>query len=320
MLKRIAVIVAVLLLPLFVSGCIFVGPAFGRRLERVTVEESPRWLEVNRIVLVDIDGFIGTGDAWSLLGGTTVADVKERLNRAAEDRSVAAVVLRINSPGGDASASDMIYQEVRRFKERTGKPVVAALLGVAASGGYYIACAADRVVAQPTCITGSVGVIMHFYNVEGLYYKLGLRREVIKSGAMKDIASMTRTMSAEERAVLEHLNATLYDRFLGAVKTGRPAMTEADLGQIADGRPVTADEALSLHMVDRVGYLSDALAEARDLADISGADVIMYSPMGKYNTNIYAGSPSPTGALERALESLARRQGPAFLYLWDPGH
>ena len=303
------------------SGCVFVDMGFGRaKLREVLVAESERWFEPNRIVLIDVDGFIASsGQSWSLFAGATVADVKEKLERAADDSRVVAVVVRINSPGGEASASDMIHREIRAFREKTDKPVVAALMGVAASGGYYVACAADRIVAQPTCITGSVGVIMRFYNLEGLYWKIGLREEVIKSGAMKDIGSMGRKPTADEIKVLQNLNQTLYDRFLAAVKEGRSEMSAEDFQAIANGRPMSATEALGVHMIDRVGYLDEAIAEARSLANVGGADVITYRARRSHNTNIYAGAPPATGVLEKTLDILSRQRGPMFLYLWAPG-
>lgn len=306
---------------LLASGCVFVEMGLDReKLREVLVAESERWFETRRIVLIDVDGFIASsGQAWSLFAGTTVADVKEKLERAADDSRVVAVVVRINSPGGEASASDMIHREIRAFSKKTGKPVVAALMGVAASGGYYVACAADRIVAQPTCITGSVGVLMRFYNLEGLYWKIGLREEVIKSGEMKDIGSMGRKPTAEEINILQNLNKSLYDRFLAAVKEGRPEMSAEDFQAIASGRPLSAAEALAVRMIDRVGYLDEAIAEAQSLAGVDGADVITYRARRSYNTNIYAGAPPATGALEKTLDILIRQRGPMFLYLWAPG-
>ena len=207
----------------------------------------PHWFETNRIALVDVSGFIASETGfWTFFGGTSVADVKQKLQLAAADSRVRAVVLRINSPGGEASASDMIYQEVLRFKEKTGKPVVAALMGTAASGGYYVALSADRIVASPTTITGSVGVIMDFVNVERLYGKIGLESEVIKSGEKKDIGSPTRPMTPEEREILQGLNRALFDQFLAVVRERRRGMDEQQLKTVSDGRIMTAQEALQL--------------------------------------------------------------------------
>lgn len=316
-LMRIAFAIAV---PFVVCSCMSMRSLLVGELEQVVVEKSPRWFERNRIALVDVDGFISLGGGASFMwGGTTVADVREKLERAAGDRRVRAVVLRVNSPGGSAAASDMIYREVMKFRQRSGKPVVASFMGTAASGAYYIALASDRIVAAPTTVTGSVGVIMRFVNVEGLYGKIGLRSEVIKSGEKKDIGSPTRSLTAEEREILEGVNKALFDCFLSAVRRGRPQMTEQDVATISDGRILTADQALKLHVIDEVGYLDDALAAARELANIRSADVILYRAFPHYNANIYATSGGTVGLIEQGLEALLRQRGPMFLYLWSPG-
>ena len=310
---------AATLLALSLVGCINVGAFPSEGLERVVVEKSGRWVETNRIALVDVGGFIASESGlWTMLGGTSVADVQQKLQLAAADSRVRAVVLRINSPGGEASASDVIYQEVLRFKETTGKPVVAALMGAAASGGYYIALSADCIVASPTTITGSVGVIMDLVNMEKLYGKLGLESVVIKSGEKKDIGSLTRPMTPEEREILQGLNRALFDRFLATVRERRRAMDEQQLKTVSDGRVVSAQEALQLNLVDRIGYLRDAIRLACDLAKIESADVILYRSSPGYNSNIYA--QAGTGLLlEEGLNMLLLRRGPTFLYLWAPG-
>jgi protease-4 len=315
---RKSIALALLLLPLALGGCLQVnlGPA---PLRTVQVEPSGRWFESNRIAVIDIDGFIGAGHLpLGIEAGANVADVKERLDRAAADPAVRAVVLRINSPGGEVSASDAIYDEVARFRRDSGKPVVAACIDLATSGGYYVALAADRIVGAPTAITGSIGVVMNLVNVEGLFGKIGLRAESIKSGGMKDIGSPVRAMSDEERKVLQGINETLFNRFLALVRERRPAMTQADLALVADGRVIPAPRALELHLFDRIGYLRDAIAEARDLAGIRSADVVLYQRLPAYNSNIYAQWQRPAGLLEEGLEVLLRRQHPGFLYLWSP--
>lgn len=302
------------------GGCISVGPLLPGEMEAVVVQESPRWWETNRIALVDVDGFIGSGGGlFALLGGTEVADLREKLERAAADGGVRAVVLRVNSPGGEVSASDTMYAELRRFREETGKPVVACLMGTAASGGYYVALAADRIVATPSALTGSVGVLINLTNVEGLYDKLGLRAVVIKSGEKKDIGSPTRPMTEEERKIMEGLAEASFERFLETVRRGRTNMTEGDLEAISDGRVVDAAQALKLHMVDRIGYLEDAIAEAKELAGIRTADVILYRPFRHYNTNIYARTEAQSPSLGQSLQGLLGGGGPTLLYLWCPG-
>ncbi len=306
----------VLLLP----GCLNIEPLVVGHVSEVIVERSPRWIEFNRIAIIDIDGFISNEKpSWYGGSGTTVADVKEKLRRAENDSFVKAVLLRINSPGGEVTASDMLYQEVLTFKGRSGKPVVAVVMGLGASGAYYVACAADHIVVAPTGVTGSVGVVMHFLNVQGLFGKIGLSTGVVKSGEKKDIASPTRAMTEEERALLQEINNAMFARFEAVVRANRPRMTDEAWAVIRDGRIFVGEQALELHLVDTVGYMSDALDVALRLADISAADVILYRAFPHYNTNIYAGSDGDRWQMTRALDMLLKRHGAAFLYVWSPG-
>ncbi len=319
MLKRSLCAALLSLACLFSVGCLSLG-LLPTEMERVTVEESERWLETSRVALVDIEGFIGLDDSW-LLGGTTVADLKEKLNRARQDWRVKAVVLRINSGGGAVSASDAMYEEVKQFNEETGKPVVACMMGTAASGAYYTALGADHIMASPTTVTGSVGVIMHFLNVQGLYNKLGLQSQVIKSGEKKDMGSPAREMTEDEKRILEGIMKSLFDRFLSIVKQERPDMTDEDISTIADGRVVDAQDALDFHMVDSTGHLDDAIAKAQELAGISDSDVVIYRAWPHYNANIYSKTSSQSGGpnlLAEGLKMFLRRRGPVFLYMWWP--
>ncbi|MGD2175117.1 MAG: signal peptide peptidase SppA [Candidatus Brocadiaceae bacterium] len=313
---------AVALLALLVAacGCLNLRPLLVGEIEEVVVRESPRWFEWNRIALVDVEGVIGSANGLLFaLAGTTAADVREKLERAADDGRVRAIVLRIDSPGGTVSESDTIYREVLRFRRETGKPVVACLMGTGTSGAYYVALAADRIVATPATVTGSVGVLIQFLNVEGLFDKLGLRSVVVKSGARKDMGSPTREMTEEEREMLGGVAREHFERFLQAVRDGRPGVTEEDVGTISDARILTADQALELHLVDQIGYLDEAIAQAQRLAGIKAADVILYRPFPHYNANIYATASAGSRNLPAGVTELLRGSGPAFLYLWWPG-
>jgi len=328
MVRRCVALLVVAGLACGVSGCVNLRSLLVGEMEEVLVRPSPRLWERKKIALIDVEGFIGSGGparlAW---GGTDVADVREKLDRAAADGRVRAIVLRINSPGGEVDASDTVYREVTRFRQRTGRPVVASLTGTATSGAYYVALAADRIVAAPTAVTGSVGVLLHLVNVEGLFEKVGIRPEIFKSGEKKDIGSPTRAITEEERRMLAGVIEELFGRFLGAVRERRPAMSEAQVETVSDGRVLTAAQALELGLVDGIGYLDDALDEAYALAGIRTADVVLYRPFPHYNANIYASTtrqPAPAlGASEAALDwarqMLLGRRGPAFLYLWCPG-
>ena len=301
------------------AGCLNLG-LVPTEIERVTVEESGRWLEPYRVALIDIDGYLGTADSW-LLGGTTVADLKEKLSRARQDWRVKAVVLRINSGGGAVSASEAMYREVKKFSEETGKPVVASMMGTAASGAYYTALGADHIVASPSTVTGSVGVIMHFINIQGLYNKLGLQPHVIKSGEKKDMGSPTREMTAEEKRIMEGIMKSLFENFVAAVRSERSDMSDEDISTISDGRVVNAEDALNLHMVDSIGHLDGAIKKAQELAGISDSNVVMYRAWPHYNSNIYSKTSSRAAGpdvLAEGLKMFLRRRGPVFLYMWWP--
>ena len=170
----------------------------------------------DRIALIDIDGVLRNAPAGSLLGPTgdnPVVLFKEKLDQAAGDDRVKAVVLRINSPGGGVTASDLMYSELIEFKKKTGKPTIACILDVGASGAYYIACGADKIYAAPTAVAGSIGVIMIAPDFSGTMQKLGVRANIIKSAAFKDAGSPLREMSAADRDIFQKMIDQMYERF-----------------------------------------------------------------------------------------------------------
>ena len=183
-----------------------------------------------------------------------------------EQSSVKALLLRINSPGGGVAPSQEIYEAVRSFRE-SGKPVVASLGAVAASGGYYIACAADTIMANPGTVTGSIGVIFEFPYIADLLKKIGVDMEVIKSGKFKDAGSPSRKITAEERALFQGVINDTWDQFVGAVADGR-GMDEKDVRAIADGRIFTGRQALDAGLVDTLGTFEDAKMLAKVMAGL----------------------------------------------------
>ncbi len=302
------------------TGCITVNAFPSTEVNEVTVSKSGHWFETNRVAVVDISGVLRSGDdTMSLLGGTCVAEVREQLERAAADPRVKAVVLRINSPGGEVSASDMMLRDIIRFREKTGRPVVAAIVDLGASGGYYVAIGANRIVAAPTAITGSVGVIMQFLNVEGLFDKIGVKSQVVLSGPRKDIGSPFRPMTPEEKELLGTVNETLFRRFVDLVAASRKEMTKEDIQFISDGRILTADQALKLKMIDEVAYLEDAVNDAMALAGIRSADVVLYRSKNNGLANIYAAWGGSPDLAQKAASLLLQHSGPRFMYLWTPG-
>lgn len=308
---------AVLLLLL--AGCSVVSIDLTPRvrpLQETTLEGKGR----DKVLLLDLAGVLAEEPLFTFEGRPQVpllARVREELEKAEADERVRAVVLRINSPGGTVTASDILYHEISRFKARRKVPVIASILDVGASGGYYVALAADRIVAHPTTVTGSIGVLMLTVNSAGLLEKIGVSASYIKSGQYKDMGNPFRGLTAEERALFQELIDRLYGRFVELVARER-RLDEARVRAFADGRVYTAQEALSLGLVDRLGYLEDAIALAKESAGLTEARVVAYHRPRHYRATIYSSAEPPppsagVGDLARVVLS-----GPRFLYLWWP--
>jgi protease-4 len=227
-----------------------------KRLTRVSDE---------KIVIVPVEGLI-TYESSSLGQGISVDNIVETFDELREDDDVKAVVLRINSPGGSVGAVQEIYRSIMKFRQK-GKVVVASFGDISASGGYYIACAGDRIVTNPGTITGSIGVIMQMPNVTGLLQKIGVSMMTIKSGAMKDSASPFREMKDEERQYLQGVIHDAYNQFFDAVKEGRH-MDEKTLRPLADGRIFSGRLAKELKLVDELGGLEEAVELAKQLSGL----------------------------------------------------
>jgi protease IV len=282
--------------------------------------------EQGKVLLIPVRGFITDSPRKGLLRdrASTVEEVVAQLRLAEKDEEIKAVLLEINSPGGSITASDILYHEIMDFKERTKTRIVAVLMDVAASGGYYIALPADRIVAHPTTITGSVGVIFVVPKVRGLMDKLGLAVEVNKSGKEKDIGSPFRPSTPEEQRIFQELTDKLGGRFLDLVAKHRK-VDPAALNNISSARIYLADEALHLKLIDRIGYLDNAISEAKDLAGLSKeARVVAYRRTKYPDDNIYNTSSSPQNneglpLVDLNLPDIIPTLQPGFYYLWVPG-
>ena len=195
------------------------------------------------------------------------ASAAKRLRSLADRKEVKAIVLDINSPGGTVAAVQELYGEIMRARKQKHKPVIALFRDVAASGGYYAACACDQIIAQPGTLTGSIGVIFSAANVEGLFQKVGVKSEIIKSGKFKDIGSIYRAMTPEERKLLQGVIDDAYAQFFDAVKAGR-RVPEEKLKELADGRIFTGRQAAGLGLVDKLGGAKEALEAAGELSGL----------------------------------------------------
>lgn len=193
----------------------------------------------------------------------------EQLKRYKEDKSVKAIVIRVDSPGGGVVPSQEIYEEIKKIKEKGEKKVVISMGAMAASGGYYISCPADKIVANPGSITGSIGVIMELANIEGLLEKIGVKSVVVKSGKHKDIGSVLRAMSAEEKEILQRVLDDVHNQFIEAVAKGRGIKEDVVRG-IADGRIFTGKQAKELGLIDEIGNLEDTIKIAARISGIKG--------------------------------------------------
>ncbi|MDT3779905.1 signal peptide peptidase SppA [Nitrospira sp. MA-1] len=276
-----------LILILFlVSGCIHIDllPGGGKLHEATLSGEGE-----DKVLLIDISGMLTTGKSSGILEEPSLpARIKEELTKAEKDEHVKAIVLRINTPGGSVTASDLVYHELKVFKKKRSVPVIASIMDLGTSGGYYIAMAADHIFAHPSTITGSIGVIMVTMNAEGLLEKVGVQPAAIVSGPKKAMGSPFRPMNDEERAIFQGAIDHLYEQFLAVVEEGRPGLSKEHIRMLADGRIFTADIARDQGLVDDIGYLDEALDLAKKEAKLEAAKVVTYTRGGGTQQNIYS--------------------------------
>jgi protease IV len=276
-----------------------------------------------RIAIVDLDGLIVNQNLTGLnsAGENPVAAFREKLALAAADPGIRAIVLRINSPGGGVAASVLMAEELRRFRLGTGKPVVACLMDLATGGAYYVAVGADSIVAQPGGTIGSIGAVVNYYNLELAMTTWNITADTVKSGELVDMGSTLRTITDNERALFQQIVNDHAQRFHARVKQSRPAMRASDFDLIKDGRIFTAERAETLHAVDRLGFLEDAIAEAEQRSHLHGAEVVMLQRAELPIRSMYAitpNTPMQNALFPMSIPGLERSKLPTFLYLWEP--
>jgi protease-4 len=277
----------------------------------------------SKVLMLDLVGMISSSEEHGFYPmPSQVARLKEALTKAAADADVRALVLRINTPGGTVTASDVLYHELQVFKRKKNIPIIASILDVGASGGYYVAMGADKIVAHPSSVTGSLGVIMLTMNANGLLEKIGVQAAAITSGPKKDMGSPFRTMTDDERAIFQSVINGLYERFLAVIKEGRRNLTADEIRKLADGRIYSGEQAKAVGLVDAIGYMDDAIELAKREAGLTEASLVVYQQPGEYRHNIYSrvlgqeGSGNPL--LNFDLMALVRGGTPQFMYLWMP--
>jgi protease-4 len=253
--KRILIGLGVIigLLVFFFLALFFIGGYMGK---------PGRFSFGDKIAVVEIRGVI-----------TQSSGIIEEIHQYLEDEGVKAIILRIDSPGGGVGPSQEIHREILKIKSK--KKVVTSMGSVAASGGYYIACASDLIVANPGTITGSIGVLMEFTNIEELFKKIGIKGVVVKSGEHKDIGSPFREMTPDEKKILQEVIDNVHQQFIKAVAEGRK-LDRSKVTEIADGRILTGEQAKQLGLVDQIGNLQDAIDTTAKMVGIEGKPTILY--------------------------------------------
>jgi protease IV len=275
-----------------------------------------------KILVLELDGVIqDTGDASSPFmnqGGYQHDNFLHMIDQAQNDKTVKALVLKINSPGGGVVESAEVHKKLMDFKKKTKKPLYVSMGTMAASGGYYISTAADKIYAIPDTLTGSLGVIMQGINYSGLAEKYGVKFETIKSGPYKDIMSPSREMTEEERNIMQTLVNNAYSGFVDVIKDGR-TLSEAKVREVADGRIYDGRQAKELGLVDELGYLEDTIANLKKTASLKNAQVVKYDQTFHLPSILAAKSQqlfSDDVELTSLMKMLSKPNSPRLMYLY----
>ena len=321
-------VVRLILRILFFSFALLVGSScavikIGSQIESLkeNILEDGGGLE--KILLIDIDGPISNRPKKSLIGfesETGMVDrIREILKKAEDDKNIKAIILRINSPGGTVTSSDIIYHEIKSFKERNKIKVYVSVIDVAASGGYYIAMAGDSIMMHPTSLVGSIGVLALKLNLQELMGKVGVELEVVKSAEKKDFMSPFRPLTEEERSLFQETIDQYYDRFVDVVVLNRDQLDNKSVKLLADGRVYNARQALENHLVDSIGYLQDLFDLVKKELNRPNLNIVAYSRPREYKSNYYSSMSQmmPIINLVNLDTGLDWNQiSPQFLFLW----
>jgi protease-4 len=314
------------LLSIILAGCAYIKVPLYPSLQpfEETVLEGKG---EKKILLLDISGVISEKKESTGLGSGQKASMidrlKEELEKAVGDSAIVGAIIRINSPGGSVTATDIIHHELLNYKKEHRVRMVACLTGVGTSGAYYIASAADEITAHPTSITGGIGVIAMKFTIEQLLSKIGIEEETIKSGDKKDLWTPFRPSTPDETMIMQRIIDTFHGRFIHVVYEGRKQqLTKEEIEELADGRIFTAGQALDAKLIDRVGYLDDAFEEMKASLGLGDARLIAYHRPGAYKGTIYSGMPAVSknevNLIAIDASELDLLPGIQLMYLWRP--
>jgi len=275
-----------------------------------------------KIALIDVDGVLVNQNLVGLnsMGENPVDAFREKLDRVARTPCVTAVVVRINSPGGSVTASDIMWRDLNAFKQRTGLPVIACIMDVGAGGAYYLATAADHIIAHPTSLTGGIGVILNIYNLQAAMELQSIVSSPVKAGKFTDLGSSERAMTPQSEKILKDLARNFHTRFRDIVRASRGLDLRND-SVVFDGRVFGAQDALNKRLIDSSGYVDDALQLARNQAGTPDAATVIFHRRKDRARTPYAITPNTpvTGDIvPLSLPGLDRSKLPAFLYMWQP--
>jgi protease IV len=287
--------------------------------------------EKDKILVISIDGVISDRSSADTFGlsqkESMIARIKEELSKAYQDQDIKGIILKINSPGGGVTASDIIYREILLFKNNKKIPIVSLFMDTAASGGYYIAMASDKIVAHPTTITGSIGVVISGVNVKKGLEKIGIEDQTIVSGSNKNILSPLADFSKEQRVIIQSIVNDMYDRFYQIVLKGRPAISDSKLKLLADGRIFSASQAKQEGLVDEIGYFEDAIKVVITHPNYNSSSlnrnvlprIVTYSQIKKPIRNYYQINEElnmDSGAINQLIKNINIHSEVRFLYMW----
>ena len=308
------------------AGLLIRPVSVDQRLQETVILTDPGWGVRDKVVIIDVDGLLINQAEKTFFGQgeNPVSLFVEKLDRAQADANVKAIVVRINSPGGGVTASDIMYNRLVQFRQYKRVPIIAIIQDVGASGGYYIACGADAILAHPTAVTGSIGVIVQLMSFADLMEKLGIDANAVTSGRFKSMASPLKPLEQEDVDLVQGMVNDYYERFVEVVQTGRPKLTPEAVRTLADGRVYTGQQAKANGLVDDLGYMMDAIDTARKCSNSPRVKVVIYHrPLG-YRPNAYATTPMPApttqfNMLNISMPALFELSQPQFLYVWS-GH